>query len=136
MWRLGVGPDQGCWSVGEQAFRLQRSLGFARLSQAEVLALGPRRSYDAPFLLGRCIMTYTLHRLAPGSYDLHLDGELIGGVVRISEHQKLWVAELLVDAPPEARPRPFTEVEHTFSSFVELQRWLGDAPVRSPVMIT
>jgi hypothetical protein len=81
-------------------------------------------------------MTYTLHRLAPGSYDLCLDGELVGGVVRISEHHRTWIAELLVDTPPEARPRPFTEVEHSFSSFEELQRWLDDAPVLSPVMIT
>jgi hypothetical protein len=58
-------------------------------------------------------MTYTLHRLAPGSYDLCLDGELIGGVVRTSEHRKTWIAELLVDAPPEARPRPFTELSPT-----------------------
>jgi hypothetical protein len=79
-------------------------------------------------------MTYTLHRLAPGSYDLHLDGELVGGVVRISRHHRTWIAELLVDAPPEGRPQPFTEVEHTFSSFVELQRWLGDAPVCAPVI--
>jgi hypothetical protein len=27
-------------------------------------------------------MPYTLHKLAPGSYDLKLDGELIGGVVK------------------------------------------------------
>ena len=79
-------------------------------------------------------MTYTIHRLAPGSYDLHLDGELVGGVVRISRHHRTWIAELLVDAPQEARPRPFTEVEHTFLSFVELQRWLGDAPVCAPVI--
>jgi hypothetical protein len=81
-------------------------------------------------------MTYTLHRLALGSCDLHLDGELIGGVVRVSEHRRTWVAELLVDAPRQARPRPFTEVEHTFASFEELQRWLGDAPVCGPVMST
>ncbi len=80
------------------------------------------------------MMTYTLHKLAPGSYDLHLDGELIGGVVRTSEHYRTWIAELLVDAPPEARPQPFTEVEHTFSSFVELQRWLGDAPICAPAI--
>ncbi len=81
-------------------------------------------------------MTYTLHRLAPGSYDLHLDGQLVGGVVRLSNHNKTWIAELLVDAPLVARPQPFTEVEHTFSSFEELKRWLGDAPVLSPVVIT
>ena len=81
-------------------------------------------------------MTYTLHRLAPGSYDLHLDGELMGGVVQLSKHNRTWIAELLVDAPREARPQPFTEVEHTFSSFEELKRWLGGAPVLSPVVIT
>ena len=81
-------------------------------------------------------MTYTLHKLAPGSYDLHLDGELMGGVVRLSDHHTTWIAELLVDAPLEARPQPFTEVEHTFSSFEELRRWLGGAPVLSSVMTT
>ena len=81
-------------------------------------------------------MTYTLHRLAPGSYDLHLDGELVGGVVQIPNHHKTWVAELLVDAPQAARPRPFTELEHTFCSLEGLQQWLGDASVGSPVLVT
>ena len=27
-------------------------------------------------------MPYTLHKLAPGSYDLKLDGDLVGGVVK------------------------------------------------------
>ena len=79
-------------------------------------------------------MTYTLHRLAPGSYDLHLDGELMGGVVRLSDHHKTWIAGLLVDAPLEPRPQPLTEVEHPFSSFEELKRWLGDAPVCGSVI--
>ena len=102
-----------------------------------MLAIRSLQGYDAAFLSGQCIITYTLHRLAPGSYDLHLDGELVGGVVNVSEHRTTWVvAELLVDSPRQARPRPFTEVEHTFSSFEGLQRWLGDAPVRGSVIST
>ena len=121
--------------AGERSHQPQRPRGLPVCHRAEVLDLGAWRNYEAPFLSGRSIVSYTLHKLASGSYDLHLDGELIGGVVRVEAHRKTWIAELLVDAPPDARPRPFTEVEHTFSFFEELQRWLGDAPVCGPAMI-
>ncbi len=71
-------------------------------------------------------MTYKLSRLAPGSYDVLLNGVIIASLVRngLSEDAP-WTAELLVDLPPEERPPPFTEPEHTFASLDEAQQWLG-----------
>ncbi len=71
-------------------------------------------------------MTYRLSPLAPGSFDVVLDGRIIASLVRngLSEDAP-WTAELLVDLPPEERPAPFTEPEHTFASLDEVQQWLG-----------
>lgn len=73
-------------------------------------------------------MAYTLHRLAPGAYDLALDGRVIGGVVRnLSMHGEAtnWRAELLDDTPT-ARPAPFQRGEHVFGSWSATLSWLGD----------
>ena len=76
-------------------------------------------------------MTYTLIQLAPGSYDLLLDGTIIGAVVRGgTKISPIWIAELLPEGLPTQRPDPFTEVEHEFTSFQELRRWLGKPSVR------
>jgi hypothetical protein len=76
-------------------------------------------------------MPYTLSRLAPGSYDVLLDGVIIASLVRSGDrHNPTWTAELLVDLPPEVRPAPFAETEHTFASLEEAQSWLGDAEIR------
>jgi hypothetical protein len=41
-------------------------------------------------------MTYSLIQLAPGAYDLVLDGEVMGSVVRNGSRQPYtWTAELL-----------------------------------------
>jgi hypothetical protein len=73
-------------------------------------------------------MTYRLSRLAPGSYDVLLNGVIIASLVRSGEtNRAIWTAELLVDLPPEERPAPFTEMEHTFGSLEEAQKWLGIA---------
>jgi len=76
-------------------------------------------------------MPYTLHRLAAGSYDLLLDGIVIGGVVRETscDHVMGWRAELLEDLPRARRPKPFTRVEHRFKAFGEVLAWLGDAAI-------
>ena len=77
-------------------------------------------------------MTYTLHLLAPGSYDLALDGVIIGGVVRETTARgtlKGWCAELLEDLPAAKRPRPFDCVEHRFPSLEAATAWLGGAPI-------
>ncbi|WP_457091571.1 hypothetical protein [Microvirga sp. P5_D2] len=76
-------------------------------------------------------MPYTISRLAPGSYDVLLDGVIIASLVRSGDPQNpTWTVELLTDLPPEKRPVPFTETEHTFGSLEEAQKWLGDAEIR------
>lgn len=77
-------------------------------------------------------MTYTLQQLAPGSYDLVLDGTIIGSVVRnVSPggREEGWSAELLEDLPPEQRPRPFSGIEHAFDTLEAAKAWLGGADV-------
>jgi hypothetical protein len=71
-------------------------------------------------------MPYTLSRLAPGSYDVLLNGVIIASLVRSSEtHNATWTAELLENVHPRRRPAPFTEAEHTFRSLEEAEVWLG-----------
>jgi hypothetical protein len=79
-------------------------------------------------------MTYRLSRLAPGSFDVVLNGRIIASLVRNGQSEDApWTAELLVDLPPEERPAPFTEAEHTFASLDEVRQWLGaDTEDRSP----
>lgn len=70
-------------------------------------------------------MNYTLFRLAPSSYDVLLNVAVIASLVRSGKTDKAtWTVKLLADAPPEERPAPFTETEHTFGSLDEAQRWL------------
>ncbi|WP_201842305.1 hypothetical protein [Microvirga zambiensis] len=76
-------------------------------------------------------MAYTLSRLAPGSYDVLLNGVIVASLVRSEESESAtWTAELLLDLPPGERPAPFTKIEHAFASLEEAQRWLGDAQIR------
>jgi len=76
-------------------------------------------------------MTYTLLQLALGSYDLFLDGKIIGAVVRGgTKISPIWIAELLPEERLTQRPDPFTEDEHEFTRFQELRRWLGNPSVR------
>jgi hypothetical protein len=71
-------------------------------------------------------MTYKLYRLAPGSYDVLLNGAIIASLVRSGTSETAtWTAELLADLPPGERPAPFTEPEHTFRSLRDAQEWLG-----------
>lgn len=77
-------------------------------------------------------MAYKLHRLAAGSYDLVLDGKIIGGVVRnisASGNARGWRVELLEELSPEQRPKPFTNIEHTFRTLDAAWGWLGDPDV-------
>jgi hypothetical protein len=74
-------------------------------------------------------MAYKLHRLAAGSYDLLLHGKVVGSVVRnisASGEPRGWRAELIENLPPEQRPEPFTEAEHTFRTLNAAWTWLGD----------
>ena len=76
-------------------------------------------------------MAYKLSRLAPGSYDVLLNGVIVASLVRNGETDTAtWTVELLVDLPPEERPAPFTEPEHSFGSLEEAQEWLGNAEIR------
>jgi hypothetical protein len=75
-------------------------------------------------------MAYALVRLAPGSYDILRDGEVIAAVVRSGEtRDATWTAELLQDLPVQERPAPFTELEHSFGSLEEVRTWLGAAEI-------
>jgi hypothetical protein len=71
-------------------------------------------------------MPYTLHRLAAGSYDLLLEGMVVGSVVRevaTSGHVRGWRAELMSGEPPLLAP--FTQETHEFKSFEAAVSWLG-----------
>ena len=74
-------------------------------------------------------MAYILQRLAPGSFDLILDGQVVGSLVRdVSEdgHEGDWMAETLDESPPF--PPPFERGKHTFSTLLGAAEWL-DASV-------
>ncbi len=71
-------------------------------------------------------MTYTLSRLAPGSYDVLLNGEIVASLVRNGPSDRAtWLAELLNDLPAGEMPAPFVEPEHRFKSLEEALSWLG-----------
>ena len=77
-------------------------------------------------------MTYHLIQLAPGAYDLLLQGEVIGSVVRDGPRQPYtWTAELLENLPRSRRPSPFQEIEHHFSSLEDLCAWLDHPTVQA-----
>lgn len=88
-------------------------------------------SYSSQEANGRTEMLYTLSRLAPGSYDVLLDGVIIASLVRSGEtNRATWTAELLMDVHPRRRPAPFTATEHTLGSLEEAQKWLGGAELQ------
>ena len=64
-------------------------------------------------------MTYAVEQLAPGSYDVLLDGVVVAGLVR-SVHRNgpsdTWQVELLDELPAIKRPAPFTNQRHVFKS--------------------
>lgn len=77
-------------------------------------------------------MSYSLIQLAPGAYDLLLNGEIVASVVRSGLRQPYtWTAELLEDLPLSKRPPPFQAPEHDFPSLEELCGWLGDPKVKT-----
>ena len=80
----------------------------------------------------RVTMVYVLQRLAAGSYDLELNGEVIGSVVRapVGDHVS-WHAELLATDPAAPKPAPFEAAEHAFGTFDEVVRWLEHPEVRN-----
>ena len=75
-------------------------------------------------------MPYTLQRLAPGSFDLILNGEVVGSLVRdVSKdgYEGDWMAEPLAEGPPF--PAPFTSEAHRFRTLSAAAEWLdADVP--------
>ncbi len=79
-------------------------------------------------------MPDTLRRLAAGSYDLPLDGDVVGNVVRsLSKGGDVqgWYAELLEAAPP--LPAPFTQEAHRFDTLDDTLAWLGGAQIEGSI---
>jgi hypothetical protein len=73
-------------------------------------------------------MAYTVQQLAPGSYDVLLDGVVIAALVRVVSHtgpSDTWQTELLDEMPQAKRPAPFTSQWHTFKSRQAALKWLG-----------
>ncbi|MDE4915254.1 hypothetical protein PQI07_32225 [Methylobacterium sp. 092160098-2] len=73
-------------------------------------------------------MTYTVEDLAPGSYDVLLDGIVIAALVRSisrSGPSDMWQIELLDEMPAAQRPAPFTSQWRTFESRPAALKWLG-----------
>ena len=82
-------------------------------------------------------MAYRLFQLARGSYDIDLNGEVIGSLVRLPptrDRPTSWVAELLSD--DSQRPPPFVSAEHEFQSFDDVLAWLGDPHLSRPHQVT
>ncbi len=73
-------------------------------------------------------MTYTVEQLAPGSYDVMLDGVVVAAMVRVvssSGPSDMWQIELLDEVLPAERPAPFTSQWRTFKSRAAALEWLG-----------
>lgn len=73
-------------------------------------------------------MPYTLERLAPGSFDVLLDGEVVASLVADTNDRSLrttWQVELLADPAGSRRPAPFTKALHRFDSLGAACEWLG-----------
>ena len=73
-------------------------------------------------------MTYTVERLAPGSYDVLLDGVVVAALVRSVDRgssNDMWQIELLDEMPAAQRPAPFTSQWRTFESRLAALEWLG-----------
>lgn len=73
-------------------------------------------------------MTYSIGQLAPGSYDVLLDGVAVASLVR-NVHRDgpadTWVVELLDEMPAIKRPAPFINQRHIFKSRPAALEWLG-----------
>jgi hypothetical protein len=71
-------------------------------------------------------VTYTVVKLAPGSYDVLLDGNLVASLTRdIDGLDDEWRIDLLAEPPPSECPPPFERQSHTFSSYQAALDWLG-----------
>ena len=85
-------------------------------------------------------IAYTVEQLAPGSYDVLLDGAPVASLVR-NVHRSgpadTWSVELLDEMPAAERPAPFTSQRHIFKSRPAALEWLGlDADREHPERAT
>jgi hypothetical protein len=71
-------------------------------------------------------VTYRLVQLAPGSYDVEHEGEIIASLVQTPSHGA-WIAELLDER--RNYPPPFTRPEHRFNNRADALTWLGEPEV-------
>ncbi len=72
------------------------------------------------------MIAHALQRLAPGSYDMALDGHVVASLVRSGQTSDVtWAVELLEEGPQGQRPASFTQQQHAFSSLEEARAWLG-----------
>src|SRR5918995_4301088 len=93
---------------------------------------GPWRCWCLSCDGSRSIMLYELGRLAPGSFDVFLDGVVVASLVRSGPHHSAtWSAELLLDLDQKDRPPPFRRLEHQFATFEEARDWLGNPEIAS-----
>src|SRR4051812_42833465 len=71
-------------------------------------------------------VTYRLSRLAPGSYDILLNGVIVGGLVRSTtgRHDVTWKAELLIAAPAAEMPSSFEGPDHNCPTLEAACAWL------------
>ena len=73
-------------------------------------------------------MNYTVQQLAPGSYDVLLNGAVVASLVReggLSDAVWGWRVELLEETSPAERPAPFMAQQHAFRIRAEALEWLG-----------
>lgn len=73
-------------------------------------------------------MTYSVEQLAPGSYDVLLDGVVMAALVRSVDRggsSDMWQIKLLDEMPAAQRPAPFTSQWRTFESRPAALEWLG-----------
>ena len=70
--------------------------------------------------------TYSIRQLAPGSFDVLLDGALVAALVHgIDGLDDGWQVDLLDEKSFSDRPPPFTAQSHTFPSLPAALDWLG-----------
>lgn len=77
-------------------------------------------------------MAYIVEQLAPGSYDVLLDGIVIATLVWVVSHSgpsDTCQVELLDEMPATERPAPFTSQRHVFKSRLAALEWLGIWPL-------
>jgi hypothetical protein len=76
-------------------------------------------------------VSYKVVQLAPGAYDVELDGDIVASLVVTPgrRDEGRWAVELL----GTNAPAPFTAEVHSFATFSDVLTWLGEPQVLSAV---